>query len=314
MSQNSKNKPNLDTTQFFDEIEFLKLLSLIWKRKWIIVLCGLVFGLAALVVAWNKPNLYTSESLIVSAESSQNNGMSTISNQLGGLASLAGVNLKDNSSNKAKLALNILNSRKFIGDFIESRSILPDLMAVDAWVEATNEIVYVDNLYDLESDNWVAFDGGSGLPSRQRAIERFKQSLDVNDDKDSGLITISIEHKSPLVAKNWVQWLIEDINQEMRLRDVSEAEMSIEFLTAQISEIKITDIRQVLYNLIEEQTKTIMFANVRDEYIFKIIDPPISPETPSSPKRLLIIVIGSLLGLALGILLALFLAVKNDKP
>ena len=39
-----------------------------------------------------------------------------------------------------------------------------------------------------------------------------------------------------------------------------------------------------------------MLANVRDEYVFKTIDPAIVPENKSEPKRALICVLGTLLG------------------
>ena len=48
---------------------------------------------------------------------------------------------------------------------------------------------------------------------------------------------------------------------------------STEFLQQQLERTEIADIREVLYRLIEEQTKTIMFAEVRKEYVFKVIDP-----------------------------------------
>jgi LPS O-antigen subunit length determinant protein (WzzB/FepE family) len=51
--------------------------------------------------------------------------------------------------------------------------------------------------------------------------------------------------------------------------------------------------------LIEEQTKTIMFANVRDEYVLKTIDPALIPELKSGPKRALICIVGTLLGIIL---------------
>ena len=55
----------------------------------------------------------------------------------------------------------------------------------------------------------------------------------------------------------------------------------------------------------EEQAKTIMFANVRDEYVFKTIDPALVSEEKSKPKRALIVMLGVTLGGLLGIILVL---------
>ncbi|MFP3457744.1 hypothetical protein R0J89_15990, partial [Psychrobacter sp. SIMBA_152] len=97
-------------------------------------------------------------------------------------------------------------------------------------------------------------------------------------------VSISIEHLSPYIAKQWVDWLVVDLNKTMKDRDVVEANKSTEFLMNQLENTKIADIRAVLYKLVEEQAKIIMFANVRDEYVFKTIDPALVPEVKFKPK------------------------------
>lgn len=47
-----------------------------------------------------------------------------------------------------------------------------------------------------------------------------------------------------------------------------------------------------------------MLAEVRKEYVFKVIDPPFIPEIKSTPDRLLIGIFGGISGIVLGILLA----------
>ncbi len=91
----------------------------------------------------------------------------------------------------------------------------------------------------------------------------------------------------------------------MKDRDVAEANRSSEFLNKQIALTNVADIRSILYKLIEEQAKTIMFAEVRDEYVFKTIDPALVPEEKTGPKRVLICVLGTLAGGILGTLFVL---------
>ena len=61
----------------------------------------------------------------------------------------------------------------------------------------------------------------------------------------------------------------------------------------------------MLYQLIEEQTKTVMFANVREQYVLKTIDPALVPELKSGPKRAFICVLGMLLGGVLAVVIVL---------
>ena len=48
-----------------------------------------------------------------------------------------------------------------------------------------------------------------------------------------------------------------------------------------------------------------MLAEASDEYIFKVIDPPIAPEQRDSPQRKIICIFGGIIGIMVGILLAL---------
>jgi LPS O-antigen subunit length determinant protein (WzzB/FepE family) len=57
--------------------------------------------------------------------------------------------------------------------------------------------------------------------------------------------------------------------------------------------------------LVEEQAKTIMFAEVRDEYVFKTIDPAFVPEEKAKPKRALICILGTMLGCMLAMIMVL---------
>ena len=126
--------------------------------------------------------------------------------------------------------------------------------------------------------------------------------LGVTQDVVTGFVTVSIEHLSPLIAYEWVTWLVDDLNREMMLEATSEAQQSIDYLTDQLEKTQVVALQQVFYALIEEQMKTIMLANSRAEYLFKTIDPAIAPERKSRPNRTQICVLGTLLGGILGVL------------
>ena len=100
----------------------------------------------------------------------------------------------------------------------------------------------------------------------------------------------------------------------MQSRDLSEAQKSISYLEQQLTKTRLNDLQNVLFEIIEQQTKTIMFAEVREQYAFKTIDPALIPETKDSPKRALICVLGVLLGGMLGVMFVLIrYFTKNNK-
>ncbi|KYL32701.1 lipopolysaccharide biosynthesis protein [Pseudoalteromonas tetraodonis] len=315
-NQNQANTP-MQNNIADDEIDLRELFTAIWQGKWIIIAITTLFAVASVFYAINQPNIYKSEALLAPAEQDQQGGLGALAGQFGGLASLAGVNLGAGGGvDKTQMALEVLKSRQFTSEFIKKHNILPDLMAAKTWNRETNTVIYDEELYIAEQNKWIRkvelpF---KPEPSMQEAYKEFSKIITTNKNTETGMVTVAIEHVSPYIAQKWVNWLIQDINSTMKLRDVVEANKSTDFLTKQIQQTKIADIRAVLYKLVEEQTKTIMFANVRDEYVFKNIDPAVVPEEKSSPKRALIVVLAIMLGGMLSMMIVLLrYFVDKDK-
>ncbi|PKG75879.1 LPS O-antigen length regulator [Shewanella sp. GutCb] len=281
-----------------DVIDLRELLAVIWQGKWLIIAITAVFAIGSVIFAIMQPNTYKSEALLAPASEEQSGGLSALAGQFGGLASMAGINLGGGGVDKTQMAIEVIKSRQFASQFIRKHNILPDLMAVEKWNVNDSTLVYDDELYDIGKNEWVRVVKApyKPEPSLQEAYKEFIKVISVNSAKDTGMVTVSVEHLSPVIAQQWVAWLIEDINSVMKERDVAEANRSREFLNKQIALTNVADIRSILYKLIEEQAKTIMFAEVRDEYVFKTIDPALIPEEKAGPKRALICVLGTLLG------------------
>ncbi|PWF63876.1 LPS O-antigen length regulator [Shewanella sp. BC20] len=291
-----------------DEIDLRELFSVILQGKWLIIAITTIFAIASVVFAILQPNIYKSEALLAAVSEDQSGGLSALASQFGGLASLAGVNLgTKGSTDKTQLAIEVLKSRQFTSEFIQKHNILADLMAAKKWDREAHKIIYNSDLYNEQTNTWVREVKApfKPEPSMQEAYKVFSKIIAIDKAKETGMVTISVEHLSPTVSQQWVTWLIQDINKVMKNRDVAEAKRSTEFLNQQIALTNVADIKTVLYKLIEEQAKTIMFAEVRDEYIFKTIDPALAPEEKDKPKRALICVLGSMLGGMLGVMFVL---------
>ena len=68
----------------------------------------------------------------------------------------------------------------------------------------------------------------------------------------------------------------------------------------QIESTSLADVQNIFFRLIEEQTKTVMLANVSDEYLLTTLDPAVAPEMRSRPNRRLIVILGMMLGIFVG--------------
>lgn len=295
------------------EIDVRELFSVIWQGKWIIFFTTLIFVIASVVYALSLPNVYKSEVLL--APVTEQSGLK-IPGQLGGLAALAGVNLGGaDGGDKTALAIEILKSREFIGRFIERNDLYIPIMAAIGWDRTSNKLVIDSDIYDETTQLWVRRVKApfEPKPSALEAYDEFKKLFSVSQEKATGMVNLSIEHYSPFLAKEWADKLITDINNEMRQRELTEAESSITYLNKQIQQTNIADIRTMLFSLIEEQTKTVMLANVRDEYVFKTVDPAVVPELKFKPKRAIIVIATLIIAVMLSVLAVLLFSLFRKQ-
>lgn len=291
-----------DVQQRSGQIDLRELFAVIWNGKWIVSLITSLFTVAAVVYALSLPDVYKSEALL--APVSEEAGLK-IPGQLGGLAALAGVNLAGlGGGDKTELALEIIKSRDFLGRFIEMHNLYIPIMAAEGWNRAEDTLLIDEDIYDIKRKEWVREVKApfQPKPSVLETHEEFLKLVSVSKDKISGMVKVSVEYYSPYMAKLWVDELIKAINAEMRQRDLIEAQRSIDYLNNQIELTTISDVRAMLFSLIEEQTKTVMLANVRDEYVFKTVDPAVVAEKKAKPARALIVVLAFLLGVMVSIL------------
>ncbi|HDM8138707.1 Wzz/FepE/Etk N-terminal domain-containing protein [Vibrio parahaemolyticus] len=300
-----------------DEIDLSGLFKALWKGKWIIIVTTFVFALGSIVFALNLPNIYKADALIAPTESSNSGGLSKMAGQLGGLAALAGVNIGVGESTQADLAVQVMKSRQFIEAFVDRHDILVPLMAVKDWDIEKNKLILDEDIYNPTTGEWLREKKGlrGAKPSAQEAFEVFNEDvLSIKQDKESGLYTVSVKHYSPYIAKQWVNWLIKDINKVMRERTIAETSQNLTYLNTQLQKTAVADMQNTFYKLIEEQTKSLMLAEVQEEFVFQTLDPAVVPEVKDGPKRALICVLGSLLGgmLGIAILLVRFVFIKKD--
>lgn len=290
-----------------DEIDLRELFSAIWQGKWIIIATTFVFAVASVIYALSLPNIYKSEALLapVNAEAGLN-----LPGQLGGLAALAGVNLGGGSGDKTTLAIEVLKSRDFIGRFIEKYDLFIPVMAAEGWHMGSDTLKIDSDIYNTDTSEWVRKVKApfQPKPSVQETYTEFMKLLSVSQDKTSGMVKLSVQHYSPILAKEWVDNLVKEINDDLRQRELNEAQRSIAYLNEQIAQTNLADARSMLFSLVEEQTKTLMLANVRSEYVFKTVDPAVVAEKKAKPARALICILGVMLG---GMLSVLFVLVRH---
>ena len=297
-----------NTEAFDDEIDLKELFAVLWNGKLVITLITGFAAVCAVLYALSLPNIYESKALLAPKDESGAGGLAGLARQYGGLASLAGINVGGGGgeTSKSMIAQQKIQSLDFFTRHLYETIVL-DLMAVDHWEAESGALIYDPEVFDVESQKWVRDVSypRQVKPSAQEAHKAFLEVLALSEDQKTTLVTIAIKHQSPVVAQAWVALIIEAVTDELRDSDVEEAQESIAFLEQQRAQTSLVSLDEVFAQLIEEQTKTIMLANVSKDYVFNVIDPAVVPELKSEPKRALICILGTLLGGMLGTLLVL---------
>ncbi|MDA9049275.1 Wzz/FepE/Etk N-terminal domain-containing protein [Gammaproteobacteria bacterium] len=283
-----------------EEIDFGKLLSVLYISKKFIFIITSLFALISLLYSLNQPNVYTSETLLRSASSS-NSGLAS---QYGGMAAIAGINISGNGNDEFEVALAMLKSKKLVSQLMIYETFLPDLIAAKNWDMANNTITYSTTLYDANTNKWVRKTSMplKQIPSSQEAFPLFSNLVSVNHDKKNNLVTLKVSHISPFVAQQWAIWIVKEVNVLLANIKIQESQASIDYLNNQIKITPYAELRTMFYELIQESTKNIMLAKVNPEYALATIDPPLAPEIKSKPQRAFICIMGTIFGVILSII------------
>ena len=288
------------------EIDLVELLLALWNGKFVILLCTIGSASLSVGYALALPNIYSSYAVLADNPNLGDSRMTGgLSSQIGGIAALAGFNGPAGSVSKRQIALKTITSYDFFKNEIYPK-IGVELMAVDSWDMATNSLIYDDEQIQPQSD--FSPDGAPvtlNAVSIQAAHAAFLDIFEVADDKNSGFVTISVEHFSPYVAKEWLDMLITSINELMRQRDILKAQDSIKFLQAERGKSNVVSVNSVFSQLIEEQTKAMMLASTSPDYAFQIIQSPYVSEVKARPQRSTIAIAGTFLGGIFGVLAVL---------
>jgi uncharacterized protein involved in exopolysaccharide biosynthesis len=254
-----------------DEIDLASVSRLVSGNKLLIGSIGLLFAIGAGVLAFTTPPVFRAEVTIVAVRERDING-SGISGQLGALSSLVGVTLGQNGGS-GPTADAVLDSRRLVEEYIKRNDLLPVLSPHAS----------------KPSTMWLQ-------------VKKFKEgSLTVRKDARKGVTTVAVDWTDPVLAARWANGLIALANDLIRTRALDDATRNIAYINKQLEQTNTVEMRQVLFDIIKNETKTLMLANGRTDYAFEVVDPAVTPERKIGPHRSIYIIVGFGLGAFAGL-------------
>ncbi len=263
-----------------------------WKRLALLVLATI---LVAVIAAAVLPRRYEAGLVALPRGSDRSALLNSLTGQLGGLAALAG--LGGGEGGQRAEAIQMLQSQILAREFIEDKKLLPVLFASD-WDEAHQS---------WRGRTRTLNDGVDYFDHRVRTVV---------EDRRTGLVTLRITWRDPQQAAEWANELVRRANDRLRQRAITRSQGSIDYLKKEARNTDVVEIQQSLYRLMEDQYKSLLLANVTEDYAFSVIDPAIAsdPRGYVFPRMGLFAFGGLFFGVVLALIMAFVEAAQGPVP
>ncbi len=291
------------TCDYEGEISFLEILKVIWRGKKLVVWIVLICTFAVAVVSLFFTNVYTARAVLKPNSPSQVPGrFSSLALQYGGIASLAGIAMPSQTSSSE--IVNLLESNILKKEIIENHHLLPILFS-DDWDAAGktwkkpgfNPLAWLAKLRSAPPGTTRK---QPGVPDIQDGIRALRKITTIDYDSKDDIITISADFPDPDIAARIVDYSIATLNDHMSFEAKRIAVVNKAYLEKQLQETTDSLVQQKIYNLIAEKIETIMMAEVKEGFAFKVLDPPMAPDKKSKPRRTAMVVVTFVVSLFLG--------------
>jgi uncharacterized protein involved in exopolysaccharide biosynthesis len=284
-----------------DEVSLFDLWRIV-RNGWVTVaMITFASGAIVAVVSLLMTPLFDARTVIMEVDPADQGGAGAqaLLGQFGGLAELAGVNLENLGRSKSN-GRTLIQSRTFVEEFIERNDLLP-LIFPDDW--------------DATTKSWKP---GLDHPRTvwEGADEFKKRAFRLSIDQETGLYSLTVRWTDRETAARWANELVGLANEIARQKDIAEAERSMAYLNKQIDQTNVVELQRVLYELLENELRTLLLANARDDYAFRVVDRAVPPVYRARPRRTLMTALALAAGAFFGIAFVLargVVRVQNER-
>ena len=304
-----------------DEINLLDLWRVICKRKILISLMVLTSVFGTGLYSLYMKDIYSSKAVItpISSKEGGGGGLSSLAQQFGGLP---GISLPGSSSSSE--IVNLLKSNILREKMIERYNLLPVLF-YEKWDEgkkdwkkgeksgfSLNPFIYIQKVVaaikpKTQNAKPKTQDQNDGNPTVWDGLRMLHVMVKMNNNAKDNTITVSVDFHDPETAARMVEYFLTTLTDHMSGEAKRVASTNRKYLEEQLGATADPLIRQKIYNLIAQQIETSMMSEVKENFAFKVIDPPRVPDNKIRPKRSQMVMLSLVASLFAGIFVAFFL-------
>ena len=272
----------VDSEEYNDEINFSGYINTIIKHKKLIIIIVIISIATTGIVSFLSPKIYRSQAIIMHVSSGQQQS------SMASIASRFGIT-SPQTSNVAEI-IALLNSNILMEKVIKKYNLVPVLLGKDIKAKKENEKIWATINY-MRNNIFKA-----------------------RDNKREGVIELSAEYNDPEMSAKILTYILTELTDYMSSEAKRVADTNKKYLESQVNMNADPLIQQKIYYLIARQIETSMLAEVKENFAFKVIDPPKVPLSKIRPTIRKNITSAFFISLFAGVFLAFFLEyLKNLK-
>lgn len=295
-----------------DEIELVQLITDVWAQRWLVAAFVLISLIASIFYLQQAAYLYTAEMKVTPTQPSSQSSRSKLGG-LAGLASIAGVSLGQDSGAMSFMLYTKGVSSRSVAEALARR---PDLMQVvfsNEWDQRTQRFVEpqpsplaavaksVKSLLGLPTTRWQK-------PDAARLHDYIEANVKIEEAPDAPLATLTYSHEDPRFATRFLAAIHQVLDDNIRRRAFDRASQYIDYLSSQLETARLLEHRNAIAQALSEQERNRMMASSRMAFAAEPFDPPTASLRPTSPRPILVLAVGTIIGFVIGIGVALLRA------
>ena len=252
-----------------EEIRLAEYLAVLKRARWRVAAFIIACTIGATLTGFLLPRKYTAVIVVSPVTNASGGGrlggLSSMVSQLGGLASLAGISLGEDTQRAE--TLEVLESSALTERYIAQNNLLPVLFRKQ---------------WDPQTRQWLVSDPRK-MPTLWKADQLFDKKIrTITTDAKSGIVTMKITWTNPSEAATWANGLVAMTNDYLRSKAIAQAEKNVAYLNDQAEKTNLVQVREAIYAILQTEINKEMLARGTEEYALKVLDPAQSPERPSS--------------------------------
>ena len=300
---------NNQQINYDDDIDLRDLFSKLWGAKVYIILISIISVFYASFYLHNAERKYSVEYKLKPVGDTKN---SPSYSGLGGIASLAGIQLPTSSNNDFNIFKELISAPEVSEIIFENKKIIRDIFSSE-WNETLNNYSRPtkSKTQIFISDAKKLLTGNKDLdympPNPKRLANFINKNIQIGEDKDTGFLKFTSETSKPELIMSLIIEATKASDKIMRQRYIDFSTEPLAFYKDKLRTARSREHREALAELISKEEQKLMFASRGKHFIAEpYINPTISLY-PTAPRPKLILALSLVLGLFLGAVFVLIL-------